>query len=191
MNIEQMDLLLKQSIKQGRYMHSVRTMNEAVALAEHYGEDRKKAAVAGLLHDCAKDLTDDETLEYCRANGIYLSEVEKNQVFLVHGEVGAIIAREKYGVEDESILSAIKYHTTGCANMSMLDKIIFLADYIEPGRTHSEVQITRELAYKDLNMALISAFDSTIKFVISQRGLIHPNTIDARNNLLMLISQHK
>jgi len=191
MNIEQMDLLLKQSIKQGRYMHSVRTMNEAVALAEHYGEDRKKAAVAGLLHDCAKDLTDDETLEYCRANSIYLSEVEKNQVFLVHGEVGAIIAREKYGVEDESILSAIKYHTTGCANMSMLDKIIFLADYIEPGRTHSEVQITRELAYKDLNMALISAFDSTIKFVISQRGLIHPNTIDARNNLLMLISQHK
>lgn len=191
MNIEQMDLLLKQSIKQGRYMHSVRTMNEAVALAEHYGEDREKAAVAGLLHDCAKGLTDDETLEYCRANGIYLSEVEKNQVFLVHGEVGAIIAREKYGVEDESILSAIKYHTTGCANMSMLDKIIFLADYIEPGRTHSEVQITRELAYKDLNMALISAFDSTIKFVISQRGLIHPNTIDARNNLLMLISQHK
>lgn len=188
MNIEQMDLLLKQSLKPGRYIHSVRTMKEAVALAEHYGEDSDKAAVAGLLHDCAKKLKDDEILEYCRINGIELSEVEKKQVYLLHGEVGAIIAREKYGVEDESILNAIKYHTTGYTNMSMLDKIIFLADYIEPGRTHGGVCIPRELAYKDLNKALVSAFDSTIKYVIEQQGLIHPNTIEARNNILMLIS---
>lgn len=191
MNIEQMDLMLKQSIKQGRYLHSVRTMKEAVALAEHYGEDRDKAAVAGLLHDCAKNLTDDETLSYCRVNGIDISEIEKNQVYLLHGQVGAIIAREKYGVEDESILNAIKYHTTGFSDMIMLDKIIFLADYIEPGRTHSEALNARELAYKDLNKALISAFDSTIKYVIQQRGLIHPDTIEARNKILLLISQQK
>ncbi len=191
MNIEQMDLLLKQSLKPGRYIHSVGTMKEAITLAEHYGEDSDKAAVAGLLHDCAKNLKDDETLEYCRNNGIELSEVEKKQVYLLHGEVGAIIASEKYCVEDESILNAIKYHSTGYSNMSMLDKIIFLADCIEPGRTHDEVHITRELAYKDLNKALVSAFDSTIKYVIEQQGLIHPNTIEARNNILMLISQQK
>lgn len=191
MKIEQMDLLLKQSLKPGRYIHSVSTMKEAVTLAENYGEDSYKAAVAGLLHDCAKDLKDDETLEYCRVNSIELSEVEKKQVYLLHSEVGAIIAREKYGVEDESILNAIKHHSTGCSNMSMLDKIIFLADYIESGRTHSEVQVTRDLAYRDLDMALISAFDSTIKYIIQQQDLIHPNTIEARNNILLLISQQK
>lgn len=188
MNIEQMDMMLKQSLKPERYIHSVRTMKEAITLAEHYGEDIDKAAVAGLIHDCAKNLLDDETLEYCRVNGIKPSGVEKKQVYLLHGEVGAIIAREKYGVEDASILNAIKHHCTGYSNMSMLDKIIFLADYIEPGRTHGGVDVIRELAYKDINKALVSAFDGTIRYVIEQKGLIHPNTIEARNNIIMLIS---
>ncbi len=190
MNLDQMDILLKQALKPGRYVHSVNTMKEAVRLAEHYGEDVEAAAIAGLLHDCGKNLNDEQTLEYCSNYGITLSRLEQNQVFLMHGAVGALIAREKYRVENVYILNAIKYHTTGYGDMSMLDKIILLADYIEPGRRHSEVEDARRLAYTDINRALISAFDSTIRYVMDRKGLIHPATIEARNNILMLLS-HK
>ncbi|MDF2985169.1 MAG: putative superfamily hydrolase of metabolism [Eubacterium sp.] len=189
MTLDQMDQLLKQSLKPGRYIHSVNTMKEAVALADIYGEDKDMAAIAGLLHDCAKDLQEQETLDYCRNHGIVLNEVEEKQVFLMHGAVGAIIAKEKYGVENETILNAIKYHTTGYSQMSMMDKIIFLADYIEPGRTHSEVDNARKLACENIDRALISSFDSIIRYVIHQKGLIHPYTIEARNKILMLISE--
>jgi predicted HD superfamily hydrolase involved in NAD metabolism len=185
MNLVEMDALLKQSLKANRYIHSVNTMNVAVSLAEHYGENREIAAIAGLLHDCAKNLNDEDTIKYCQANGVELSEIEQRQVFLMHGAVGAIIAKEKYGVKDEVILNAIKFHTTGCAKMSMMDKIIFLADYIEPGRTHCEAEYARKLAFVDINKSLICAFDSVIKYVMSQNGLIHPFTIDARNSILI------
>ncbi|OPX42832.1 ribonuclease Y [Ruminiclostridium hungatei] len=188
MKLDQMDILLKQALKPGRYVHSVNTMKEAVRLAGHYGEDVDSAAIAGLLHDCAKNLNDEQTLEYCSNYGINLSRLEQKQVFLMHGAVGAVIAREKYGVENEAVLNAIKYHTTGYGSMSMLDKIILLADFIEPGRKHSEVDNARKLAYIDINRALISAFDSTIRYVMNRKGLIHPSTIEARNNILMLIS---
>lgn len=138
-----------------------------------------------------ENLSDGETLEYCRTYGIKLSKLEMRQVFLMHGEVGAIIAREKYGVEDEIVLNAIKFHTTGNSDMNMMDKIIFLADYIEPGRTHTEVDTVRKLAYEDINRALVVSFDNIIKYIIRQNGLIHPNTILARNNILMLISDIK
>lgn len=185
MNIIEMDALLKESLKPNRYIHSVNTMKVAVLLAEHYGADRDIAAVAGLLHDCAKNLTDIETIKYCKENGIELNEIEKKQLFLMHGEVGAIIAKEKYGVEDEIILNAIRYHTTGFSKMNMVDKIVYLADYIEPGRTHCSVDDVRRLAYEDIDKALICAFSNVIKFVIMQNGLIHPFTVEARNRLLL------
>jgi len=185
MNLIEMDVLLKQTLKPNRYIHSVNTMKVAISLAEYYGENKDIAAVSGLLHDCAKDFNDDETKKYCSSNGIELNEIEQKQVYLMHGVVGAIIAKEKYGVQDEIILDAIKYHTTGYSKMNMMDKIIFLADYIEPGRTHCEVDSARELAYDDINKALICAFDNVIKYVIMQKRLIHPFTIEARNSILI------
>lgn len=186
MNLIEMDILLKKTLKPGRYIHSVNTMKVAVELAEHYGEDVEKAKVAGLLHDCAKNLNDGETKRYCLENDIALSPLEENQVFLMHGAVGAVLARQKYGVEDPMVLNAIKYHTTGFAGMNTLDKIIFLADYIEPGRTHCDVQEARSLAFVSLDKALVSAFNCVIKYVISQNGLIHPFTIEARNSILLM-----
>jgi len=185
MKLVEMDELLKQALKPNRYSHSVNTMKVARSLAEHYGENTDIASIAGLLHDCAKNLKDDETIEYCTAHGIELNEIEQKQVFLMHGAVGAIIAKEKYGVKDEIILNAIKYHTTGYSKMNMMDKIIFLADYIEPGRTHCEVDNARKLAYGDIDKALICAFDNVIKYVIKENGLIHPFTIEARNRILL------
>ncbi|QNU65868.1 bis(5'-nucleosyl)-tetraphosphatase (symmetrical) YqeK [Ruminiclostridium herbifermentans] len=185
MNIIEMDALLKESLKPNRYVHSVNTMKAAIQLAEHYGEDKDIAAVAGLLHDCAKELNDIEILKYCNDNKIELNEIEKNQLFLMHGEVGAIIAKEKYSVENEIILNAIRYHTTGFSKMNMIDKIVYLADYIEPGRTHRSADDVRSLVYEDIDKALICAFNNVIKFVIMQNGLIHPFTIEARNTLLL------
>lgn len=185
MNLVEMDVLLKQALKPNRYIHCVNTMNVAISLAEHYGENKDIAAISGLLHDCAKNLNDDETKKYCAVNGIELNEIEQKQVFLMHGAVGAIIAKEKYGVDDEIILNAIRYHSTGYSKMNMMDKIIFLADYIEPGRTHCEVDEARNLAYEDIDKALICAFDNIIKYVIKQKGLIHPFTIEARNSILI------
>lgn len=189
MDLTEMDVLLKQSLKPNRYIHSVNTMKEAILLAEHYGENKDIAAISGLLHDCAKNLNDIETLKYCEANSIELNEVEKNQLFLMHGSVGAIIAKEKYGITDEVILNSIKYHTTGYSKMSMMDKIIFLADYIEPGRTHSGVDCARKLAYVDIDKALICAFNNVINYVIGQNGLIHPFTIEARNSILLSMKE--
>lgn len=185
MNIIEMDVLLKESLKPKRYIHSVNTMKVAISLAQHYGEDKDVAAVAGLLHDCAKNLSDIETLKYCEDNGIELNEIERSQLFLMHGEVGAILAKEKYGVEDEIILNAIRYHTTGFSKMNMMDKIVYLADYIEPGRTHCEADEVRRLVFEDIDKALICAFSNVIKFVIMQNGLIHPFTVEARNRLLL------
>ena len=185
MNLVEMDELLRKSLKPNRYIHSVNTMKVAISLAEHYGENIDSAAIAGLLHDCAKNLNDAETKRYCAINGIQLNEIEQKQIFLMHGAVGAIIAKEKYGVNDEMILNAIRYHSTGFSKMSMLDKIIFLADCIEPGRTHCEVYSARELAFKDIDTALICAYDNIIKYVIEQNGLIHPFTIEARNSILI------
>ncbi len=185
MNFEEMDALLKQSLRPNRYIHSLNTMKEAISLAEYYGEDIENARIAGLLHDCAKNLNDDETIKYCNLYGIKLNEIEQSQVFLMHGTVGAIIAKEKYEVNNEIILNSIKYHTTGNFKMSMMDKIIYLADYIEPGRLHCGADNARKLAYIDINKALICAFDNVIKYVISQEGLIHPSTIEARNSLLL------
>lgn len=185
MKLAEMDVLLKQSLKPSRYIHSINTMKVAVAMAEHYGENKDIAAVAGLLHDCAKNLNDDEMKKYCASSGIELNRIEQKQVFLMHGAVGAIIAKEKYGVKDDIILNAIKYHTTGCSSMNMMDKIIFLADYIEPGRTHVEAEDVRRLAYEDIDKALICAFNNVIKYVIKHNSLIHPFTIDARNSILL------
>lgn len=185
MKLAEMDARLKRSLKPNRYLHSVNTMKVAVSIAEHYGQNKDMAAISGLLHDCAKDLNDDEMKKYCASSGIELNEIEKRQVFLMHGAVGAIMAKEKYGVNDDMILNAIKYHTTGCSNMNMMDKIIFLADYIEPSRTHLEVQGARSLAYEDIDKALLCAFDNIIKYVIDQNSLIHPFTIEARNSILL------
>lgn len=185
MNLAEMDELLKQSLKPNRYLHSVNTMKVAISLAEHYGEDKNIACIAGLLHDCAKNLDDEEILRYCKVNNIELSEVEQLQPFLMHGAVGAIIAKEKYGIDDHIILNAIKFHTTGFSKMNMMDKIVFLADYIEPGRNHSEVDSVRKLAFVDMDSALICTFGNIIKYVINQNGLIHPFTIEARNSILI------
>lgn len=155
--------------KNSRLEHTIGVAYTAASLAMCYGADMEKALVAGYLHDCAKHLSGEELLKICKKNDLPVSETEeKNPSSLLHGKVGAFLAREKYDVEDEEILSAICYHTTGHPGMTLLEKIIFLSDYMEPGRDKApNLPLIREMIYKDIDKALLKVLKDTLEHLKS------------------------
>lgn len=167
-----------------RFDHSVGVSQTAVKLAGLYGGDVSKARVAGLLHDCARDLSSHILLKMAESFGIVVSDVEAECPMLLHAPVGACLAKADFGITDEEILAAIRCHTTGCRDMSLLAKIIFLADYIEPQRDFPGVDILRELAWRDLDKAVLAGYDQTLLYIIRQGGLIHGASVEGRNALI-------
>jgi predicted HD superfamily hydrolase involved in NAD metabolism len=138
-----------------RYIHSVSTAYTAQCLAMRYDCDLKKAKLAGILHDCAKCMPNDKKLILAENIGLTISSVERKKPDLLHAKLGEYLAKEVYGVNDIEVLNAIRYHTTGRPNMTMLEKIIYLADYIEPERRfHEEITGTRQLAFVDIDRAI-------------------------------------
>ena len=172
---------LKIALTQKRFDHSLGVMQTAVELAKHYGADIKKTATAALLHDCAKNYAHSEMFELCERYGVELDEISKASPGLIHGFLGAKIAQKYYGIEDKEIYDAIYYHTVGKPDMSLITKIIYIADGIEPGRTYDGVERIRDIVYEDIDRALVLQIDYTIHSVINRGGLIHTNTIDTRN----------
>ena len=159
------------------FEHTVGVEYTAAALAMCHGASVSEARIAGLLHDCAKCLSDRRQLSVCEKYGISVSELEKRNPFLLHAKVGACLAREKYGVEKEDILNAILYHTTGREEMSLLEKIIFVADYIEPGRKKaSNLEEIRKLAFQDLDQAMIRILEDTLSYLEGSGGEVDPMT---------------
>lgn len=175
---------LKENLNEQRFNHSLRVKDTAVKLAAFYGEDINKAKIAGLVHDSAKNMKDDEIINILENNGYNIDVMYKKTPNIMHGLVGSIIAKSLMGISDEDILNSITYHTTGRKNMSVLEKIIYISDYIEPMRNFPGVSELRELAYKDLDEALLLSFDNTIKYVISRGQLLHFDTIEARNYII-------
>ncbi|MCM1027484.1 MAG: bis(5'-nucleosyl)-tetraphosphatase (symmetrical) YqeK [Roseburia sp.] len=162
-----------------RFEHTLGVEFTAAALAMRNDASIADARTAGLLHDCAKCLSDQKRIAICEKYRIPMTEVEKRNPFLLHAKAGACLAREKYGVEDPDILNAIRYHTTGRENMSLLEKIIFVADYIEPGRKQGSpegLQKIRQLAFQDLDAALLKILDDTLRYLKSGNGEIDPAT---------------
>ncbi|MCM8710385.1 bis(5'-nucleosyl)-tetraphosphatase (symmetrical) YqeK [Clostridium sp. SYSU_GA19001] len=184
-NEEEIIKYLHKILNKQRFEHSLRVMDTAVSLAKHYKIDETKARLAGLVHDCAKNLKDDEILHIIKKNSQSIEECYKMNPSIMHGLAGAIMARDNFKVTDEDILNAVAYHTTGRENMSMLEKIIYIADYIEPMRNFPGVQELRENAYNDLDRALLLSFNNTINYVISKGEILHLDTIKARNYILM------
>ncbi len=178
-NIDDMALFVKKRINEKRYLHSLNTAKEAAALAKKYGADENKAYIAGLLHDVAKGLSADSLNTIAGENGIEVDEHEAKNPELLHGKVGAAIVSRELGINDEDILSAIKWHTTGHKNMTLLEKIIYLADIIEPGRNFPETEALRALAYKDLNGAMLKGLGHVMNFVKAKGLTLHPNSIEA------------
>lgn len=176
---------LRSNLSEKRFIHSLGVMDTAGKLAERFGADIKKSKLAGLVHDCAKDIPPREQLKMAENFGILLDDIERREIALIHGPLGAFIAQKHFEIQDEDILKAIKNHTTGNVNMTILDKVIFLADYIEPSRNFLGVDILRQKAYKDIDDATIYAINSTIYHVLDKGSLLHPKTVNARNTILI------
>ncbi len=180
--IEVMQEKLQSALSVKRYIHTMGVSEEAVRLAEIYGTtvERQKAQVAGLLHDCAKDYPKELRQRFCKEYKVKLDEVMEKQPDLIHPFLGAEVAKREYKVKDEEILNAIRYHTTGRANMTLLEKIVFIADYIEPNREKFEgLEEARRLAYLDLDMAMKFILEETIAFVQERGRLLHPLSLEA------------
>ena len=163
-----------------RIAHVKGTEEEAVRLAQRWGADVEKARRAAILHDCTKYYEMEEQLKICRQYGIVLDDLEQKAVKLLHSKTGACMARYVYGQEDD-IYEAIFWHTTGKADMSLLEKILYIADYMEPTRDFPGVERLRELAGRDLDAAVLAGCEMSIA-EMAERGLpVHPNTIRARD----------
>ncbi|MCD8152781.1 MAG: bis(5'-nucleosyl)-tetraphosphatase (symmetrical) YqeK [Clostridiales bacterium] len=160
---------LQNLLKPSRYEHTMGVVETAVHLANRYGCDEKKAKYAALLHDCAKHLSDSEKIEMCRTRQLPVTEVEMANPSLLHAKCGSVLASERYGVSDEEILHAIRVHTTGVPNMGLLDLIIFVSDYIEPGRDMApHLNELRKLADKNLTRTAYLILRDTIEYLNSR-----------------------
>lgn len=170
-------------IRHKRVAHVMGVEEEAVKLAKYWGADPELARHAAILHDCTKYLDLDAQLKLCRKYGIPLDDLERQAVKLLHAKTGACIARYVFGEPDE-VYEAILWHTTGKADMTLLDKVLYMADYIEPNRDFEGVDRLRELAYTDLDRAMLLGVDATIREMEERGYLIHTNTLSARQWLL-------
>jgi len=171
-----MSKVLKKHLDEERYQHTLGVMYTAAALAMAYGYDLLKAQAAGLLHDCAKGIPDEKKLSICKEHNIPVTNIQEKNPYLLHGILGAHLARTEYKVEDESILSAITYHTTGRADMHILEKIIYIADYIEPMRDEAaNLSRIRKIAFHDLNECVYEILKSTLTYLLHS----NPENIDS------------
>ena len=160
-----------------RFEHTLGVEYTSAALAMRYGADIKNAQLAGLLHDCAKCLSDEKRLSICEKHNISINEIERRNPFLLHAKVGSFLAMEEYNVYDPDVINAILNHTTGRPNMSLLEKIIYVADYIEPNRTKApNLSEIRKLAFSDLNKALLMILSDTLTYLTAGGGDIDPMT---------------
>ncbi len=149
-----------------RFWHTLGVAHIAAALAMRYDVDINTAYVTGLLHDCAKCISDKKKLSICKKNQIPVSETEQQNPSLLHAKVGAFLASDKYDIKDNNIINAIKYHTTGRPGMSDLEKIIYIADYIEPGRNKApNLNEIRHLAFIDKEQALLKILEDSLFYL--------------------------
>ena len=160
-----------------RYEHTLGVEYTAAALAMRYGVSMEDAQLAGLLHDCAKCMPDEKLLEFCEKHSIPVTAEERKSPFLLHGKAGGYLAEKKYGIKNPDIISAIVCHTTGKPEMNLLEKIIFIADYIEPGRKRAAgLAEIRKLAFSDLDAALVRILGNTLDYLKGSAYNIDPHT---------------
>lgn len=177
MDLKDIQKKLKKELDKNRYEHTIGVMYTAANLAMAYEYDIQKAMTAGLLHDCAKCLSNEKQIALCEQNDVEISNIERNNPFLLHQKTGAILAEKDYEIRDPEILHAISVHTTGCANMNLLDKIIFVADYIEPGRDKaSHLQELRREAFHDINACIADILYDTLHYLNHKNSAIDPTT---------------
>ncbi len=149
-----------------RFEHTLGVAYTASALAMCYEVDMNKAQIAGLLHDCAKCLSDEKKISICEKHNIHMTKIEQRNPFLLHAKAGSYIAMKKFNIHDQDIINAILNHTTGRPGMSALEKIIYISDYIEPGRKQApNLKEVRKLAFENLDLALLKILEDTLSYL--------------------------
>ncbi|MBW7459612.1 bis(5'-nucleosyl)-tetraphosphatase (symmetrical) YqeK [Paenibacillus sepulcri] len=184
MNRDDMIAAVQAEMPERRWKHTLGVMETSVLLARRFGEDPERAELAAILHDVAKYWQTSRMEAIIREEGLP-PDLLKYDKELWHAPVGAYVAEHNFGVTDSGVLDAIRYHTSGREDMTRMDKIVCLADYMEPGRDFPGVERIRELSGQHLEKALIAGFDSTITHLLAQGKRIYPLTIAARNDLLL------
>ena len=176
---------IKKRLNPDRLYHSLNVADEAKKLAKHYGVDEQKAFTAGLLHDILKNTPDSELLQYFERTGIMLTETERASRKTWHAMAGADFLRRELHVTDEDILSAVRWHTTGRAGMTLLDKVLFVADFISADRDYPGVERMREKAYVSLEDAMLEGLQFTINELVENAWPVHEDSIRAYNELVI------
>ncbi|MEC0664643.1 bis(5'-nucleosyl)-tetraphosphatase (symmetrical) YqeK [Priestia flexa] len=184
MNQSEALAVVREQLTERRYIHTLGVMETAVKLAERYDVDIKKAELAAIFHDYAKFRPKEEMKAIIINESMSVHLLEANTE-LWHAPVGAFLVEKEVGLTDEDILNAIRYHTSGRPGMSSLEKVIYVADYIEPGRNFPGVEEVRELAEQDLDKALLQALKNTISFLISKNQRVFPDTLYTYNELVL------
>jgi len=168
---------MEKNLDPKRYDHTLGVAYTAGALAMRYGEDTNKAILAGMLHDCAKCLSNEKRIGICEKHNLFITEAEHKDPFLLHAKVGSFLAEQKYDVCDQDVLNAILNHTTGRPGMSLLEKIIYIADYIEPGRKQApNLDELRRLAFENLDEALLKILEDTLEYLNQSKQQIDQMT---------------
>jgi predicted HD superfamily hydrolase involved in NAD metabolism len=176
--------IVAEQITEHRYIHTIGVMETAIHLAHLYGEDPMKAEIAAIFHDYAKFRPKEEMKQIIEEQKMPSQLLEHNSE-LWHAPVGAYLVEKEVGINDQDVLNAIKYHTSGRPNMTLLEKIIYVADYIEPGRHFPGVEEVRELAQTNLEQALIKSLQNTMMFLLKKKQAIYPDTIQTYNFLVL------
>lgn len=175
--------IVKKQLTKHRYEHTLGVMETAVHLAEKYGVDREKAELAAIFHDYAK-FRDKEEMKLIIQEQQLGNELLEFNSELWHAPVGAYLAEKEAGINDPEILDAVRFHTSGRPKMTSLEKVVYLADYIEPGRHFPGVEEVREMAEKDLDQALIQAIKNTVLFLLKKNQRVFPLTVLTYNDLI-------
>lgn len=175
--------LVKEQLTEHRYQHTLGVMETAIALARRYGADEKKAETAAIFHDYAKFRPKEEMKEIIKTQG-FSQDLLMFNAELWHAPAGTYLVEKEAGIKDREILDAIRYHTSGRPGMSLLEKIIYLADYIEPGRHFPGVEEVREMSKENLDKALIQSVKNTILFLMKKNQTVYPETFHTYNDLI-------
>lgn len=183
MKYEEIEKIVKQTLSEKRYIHSCGVAKRAVELAKIYGQDQEKAKIIGIAHDIAKEMPKQEALNYAKENGIEFDEIEKLEPGLWHSKLGADIAKKKFGFTDD-MAQAILYHTTANINMNTMDKIIYIADKTEEGRTITDLSIAIDISNKDLDEGVLYISKFAMEYSLKKDSLIHPDTVNIINRII-------
>ena len=187
-SIDEIKDKLKSTLSPKRFDHSIHVMEASRELAEKYGADIEEAILAGLIHDCARDLKNTDTFALCRKYSITVDPIMQKQPQLLHGIIGSFLARDLFEIDCPRVLTAVAEHTMGREGMDKLSCIVFIADYIEAGRDYPGVEKIRKAADESLEKAVVAGLDNTIGFILQKGGLLHPQTVATRNWALVQIA---